>query len=189
LLRSGPPALDLDSLYGRGPEKDLQFHAAGGLHIKTGITSAGVPCPPVGLRGGAAAPGVRQVPQRVADNLAGRTPSTLPFNTARDAVVKHHQWMLATDFLPRIVEPAVVTDVFTDGRRFFEVPSGYDDPGWYPVYGGTAEPGDRPTMPDPQGSRAQRTTGVGGRIVVRGLPPDGIRPGGPTSDRARSGQK
>jgi hypothetical protein len=64
----------------------------------------------------------------VADNLAGRTPSTLHFNTARDAVVKHHQWMLATDFLPRIVEPAVVTDVFTDGRRFFEVPSGYDDP-------------------------------------------------------------
>lgn len=85
-----------------------------------------------------------------------------PLNTARDAVVKHHQWMLATDFLPRIVEPAVVTDVFTDGRRFFEVPSGYDDPGWYPVYGSTAEPGDRPTMPNSQGSRAQRTTGVGG---------------------------
>jgi hypothetical protein len=67
-------------------------------------------------------------------NLAGRTPGTLPFNTARDAVVKHHQWMPATDFLPRIVEPAVVTDVFTGGRGFFDVPSGYDDPGWYPVY-------------------------------------------------------
>ena len=40
LLQGRSPALDLDSLYGRGPGKDPQFYAADGLHIKTGTTSA-----------------------------------------------------------------------------------------------------------------------------------------------------
>jgi hypothetical protein len=42
----------------------------------------------------------------------------------QDTVVKHYQWMLATDFLPRIVEPGIVTDVLTHGRKFFEVAPG-----------------------------------------------------------------
>ena len=37
--------------------------------------------------------------------------------------------VLATDFLPRIVEPGIVTDVSTNGRKFFEVPASYGDPG------------------------------------------------------------
>jgi Animal haem peroxidase len=85
---------------------------------------------------------------RVIDELAGTTPSALLFTTARDTVIKHYQWMLFTDFLPRIVEPGIVTDVFTNGRKFFEVPAGYDDPDWYPASGDNrVEPGDRPTMP------------------------------------------
>lgn len=42
------------------------------------------------------------------------------FTTARAQVVKHYQWLLRHDFLPRIVEPALLDDVFTHGRRFIE---------------------------------------------------------------------
>ena len=42
---------------------------------------------------------------RVVDELAGTTPSALLFTTARKIVVKHYQWMLVTDFLPRMVDP------------------------------------------------------------------------------------
>ena len=40
---------------------------------------------------------------------------------ARKTVTRHYQWMIKTDFLPRICDPAVVNDVFTNGRKAFEV--------------------------------------------------------------------
>jgi Animal haem peroxidase len=59
---------------------------------------------------------------RVCDRLAGGgTPSAMLFEQAREMVVKHYQWMLRSDFLPRIVDPAIVDDVFTYGRKVFEV--------------------------------------------------------------------
>ena len=51
--------------------------------------------------------------------------------------------MLRTDFLPRIVDRAIVEDVFTSGRRFFEVP-GDGHPNGHQRY---AKAGDTPTMP------------------------------------------
>jgi hypothetical protein len=47
-------------------------------------------------------------------------------------VVKHYQWMIRHDYLPRICEASVVDDVFTNGRRVFEA---------------GASPTDVPTMP------------------------------------------
>jgi hypothetical protein len=35
-------------------------------------------------------------------------------------VVKHYQWVLRHDYLPRICDPAVVDDVFANGRKAFE---------------------------------------------------------------------
>jgi hypothetical protein len=68
------------------------------------------------------------------------------FRRARAEVVRHYQWILRTDFLPRIVDPAIVDDVFTFGRRFVDVPVsgpyGGDD-GSY----GLLRPVDAPTMP------------------------------------------
>lgn len=59
---------------------------------------------------------------RVCDLLAAEpTPSAMLFEKARESVVKHYQWMLRTDFLPRIVDRNIVDDVFTNGRRVFEV--------------------------------------------------------------------
>ena len=40
---------------------------------------------------------------------------------ARKTVTRHYQWMIKTDFLPRICDPDVVKDVFTNGRKAFEV--------------------------------------------------------------------
>jgi hypothetical protein len=35
-------------------------------------------------------------------------------------VVKHYQWIIRHDYLPRICDPSVVEDVFNNGRRGFE---------------------------------------------------------------------
>jgi hypothetical protein len=59
---------------------------------------------------------------KVCDRLAAKgTPSAVLFERARETVVKHYQWMLRFDFLPRIVDQAIIDDVFSVGRRFFEV--------------------------------------------------------------------
>ncbi|MGI5215575.1 peroxidase family protein [Plantactinospora sp. CA-290183] len=182
LLQGRSPALDLDSLYGRGPgdRHDRVFYAEDGVHLKTGSTAAvsgtgadevtnvdreGFDLPRSGLgstkreRRAALIPDARndenlavaqthlafiRFHNRVVDQLAaGGLSGPALFRTARSVVVKHYQWMLRTDFLPRIVAPAIVDDVFTNGRRFFEVSPGYDRRG----RGRWAQPGDRPTMP------------------------------------------
>ena len=58
---------------------------------------------------------------RVVDGLDPSVPAAQRFAKARTEVVLHYQWMLKTDYLPRICDRAVVTDVFTNGRRIFEV--------------------------------------------------------------------
>ena len=69
---------------------------------------------------------------RVVDQIAPSTPSADLFDKARELVVKHYQWMIRTDFLPRLVDPAIVSDVFANGRKFFEKDS---------------TPANMPTMP------------------------------------------
>lgn len=160
LTQGRSPALDLDSVYGRGPrDKDDQvFYAQDGVKLKVGTTTP-VPFPDEGTnvpfegfdlprRGGTAGTAAdRRLPlipdarndenlvvaqthlafirfhNRVVDELAltGLTGERL-FRAAKELVVRHYQWMLRTDHLPRIVDPAIVDDVFTNGRRFFEVP-------------------------------------------------------------------
>jgi hypothetical protein len=57
---------------------------------------------------------------RVVNHIASSTPSADLFSRARELVVKHYQWMIKNDFLPRIIDAVIVQDVFTNGRRFFE---------------------------------------------------------------------
>ncbi|WP_308258279.1 peroxidase family protein [Saccharothrix obliqua] len=159
LVQGRSPALDLDSVYGRGPldPVDRACYAEDGVKLKVGKTSAtrfpdervnveleGFDLP----RAGSGATGAdRRRPlipdarndenlvvaqthlafirfhNRVVEELAltGLTGQRL-FRAARAQVVRHYQWMLRHDHLPRIVDPAVVDDVFTNGRRFFEAP-------------------------------------------------------------------
>jgi hypothetical protein len=178
LLQGRSPALDLDSVYGRGPHDadDDRFYAPDKIKLKVGITAAidgpgtnvnlnGYDLPRVtqgskkAERQAALMPDHRndenlavaqthlaflRFHNRVVDELADRgVPSTLLFERARDQVIRHYQWLLKTDFLPRIVEQSIVDDVFTNGRRFFELPAGANGNGRY----GHQKSGDRPTMP------------------------------------------
>ncbi len=156
LVQGRSPALDLDSLYGRGPHhpEDAKFYSDG-VRLKMGATAkspfpdngtnidlAGFDLPRVGFGSTKAERRTALIPDTrndenlvvaqthlafirfhnaVVDKLASEgTPSFLLFERARRRVVRHYQWMLRNDFLPRIVDPAIVDDVFTNGRQFFE---------------------------------------------------------------------
>ncbi len=58
---------------------------------------------------------------RVVDTLPAAVPAASRFATAREIVTKHYQWMIRTDFLPRICAQGVVNNVFNNGRKAFEV--------------------------------------------------------------------
>jgi Animal haem peroxidase len=175
LQQGRSPALDLDSVYGRGPRDahDRDFYADG-VRLKIGTTQ-GVGFPPNDPVAGKPQPGFdlprigtgttnadKRTPlipdhrndenlvvaqthlafirfhNRVVDELSMRgIPGRVLFEAARTEVVQHYQWMLRTDFLPRIVEPSIVDDVFTRGRKFFEPRPFHALP----------LPGNRPTMP------------------------------------------
>ena len=145
------PTLDLDSLYGNGPldPESRRFYAADRQHLRMGSTARifndaardGFDLP----RGaGRSAAKKRQaiIPDaRNDENLAvaqthlamirfhnralDRLPASVPdderFGTARSRVVKHYQWLIRHDYLPRICRKRIVDDVFTHGRKVFEV--------------------------------------------------------------------
>ena len=161
LLQARSPSLDLDSLYGAGPGDPVstKFYAADGLHLKMGKTLAeggitakqGFDLPrgagtTVAKKRKAIIPDPRndenlavaqthlamiRFHNRVVDSLTS-VPVAQRFDKARELVTKHYQWMLRTDYLPRICAAGVVNNVFTNGRKAFEV--------------GVA-PTDVPTMP------------------------------------------
>lgn len=143
MLQGRSPALDLDSLYGNGPHDpdDEVFYRADLLHLKTGGTDAD-PNDGFDLPRAGAAPSSAVIPDprndenlavaqthlafirfhnRVVDTLPSGTPAAVKFMRARKIVTRHYQWMIKTDFLPRICDPDVVKDVFTNGRKAFEV--------------------------------------------------------------------
>jgi Animal haem peroxidase len=162
LLQARSPSLDLDSLYGAGPTdpESAKFYAADGLHLKMGETVAVEDIAaregfdlPRGAGTTAAAKRKAIIPDprndenlavaqthlafirfhnRVVDTLDPSVPAALRFTQAREVVTKHYQWMLRSDYLPRICARGVVNDVFRNGRKAFEV---------------EAMPTDVPTMP------------------------------------------
>ena len=58
---------------------------------------------------------------RVVDTQPASIPASEKFDRARKKVTRHYQWMLRTDYLPRICQAGVVNDVFSNGRKAFEV--------------------------------------------------------------------
>ncbi len=162
LLQGRSPTLDLDSLYGFGPDDEVSkaFYEADRTHLKVGTTTRvgsgnlrareGFDVPRVGTGN---RPRRANIPDRrndenlavaqhhaafirfhnrVVDRLPASVPAADRFRKARRLVVLHYQWMLKTDYLTRIVDPAIVTDVFANGRKVFEL---------------GADPFSMPTMP------------------------------------------
>jgi hypothetical protein len=151
LLQARSPSLDLDSLYGAGPTDpgSAKFYEADGIHLKMGKTAAidgivakqGFDLPrgagtTTARRRKAIIPDPRndenlavaqthlaliRFHNRVVDSLPAAVPAAQRFAQARELVTKHYQWMIRTDFLPRVCAPGVVNSVFTSGRKAFEV--------------------------------------------------------------------
>ena len=153
LLQARSPSLDLDSLYGAGPQdpESAKFYEADGMHLKTGTTEAidGIAAKPgFDLPRGAGStqkakrkaiiPDPRndenlavaqthcamiRFHNRVLDTLPASVPAAQRFATARELVTKHYQWMIKTDYLPRVCRPSAVNNVFNSrpqgvrGRR------------------------------------------------------------------------
>ena len=150
LVQGRSPTLDLDSLYGAGPLDPVssEFYAADKARLKVGRTTkiggdiarVGFDVPRVGT-GSAAERRRAKIPDlrndenlavaqhhaamirfhnRVVGALGAGVPPADRFERARRRVVLHYQWMLKTDYLPRICDSAVVTDVFAGGRKVVE---------------------------------------------------------------------
>jgi hypothetical protein len=162
LLQGTSPCLDLDSLYGAGPQDPLSavFYEDDRIHLKTGGTVPGVGDGgedgfdlPRGVGRTAAERRKAVIPDprnddnlavaqthlafirfhnRVVDTTPADVPRALVFPRARELVTKHYQWMIRHDYLPRICADSVLDDVFTNGRKAFEA---------------DAEPTAVPTMP------------------------------------------
>jgi hypothetical protein len=162
LVQGRSPSLDLDSLYGLGPDLTPEFYAADKVHLLTGTTTASGPNdgfsendnPGFDLPRTSGAQQNTLIPDarndenlavgqthlafirfhnRVVDKLAAEgVPAADRFATARGLVVRHYQWMLRTDFLPRITNKPQLKGVFDNGRVVVEP---------------NPPAGDAPTMP------------------------------------------
>jgi hypothetical protein len=153
------PALDLDSLYGAGPanEGSKRFYRDDGRRLRMGRTEAvgsgplaahdGFDLPRSDARKHATIPDPRndenlavaqthlafaRFHNRVVGTL-GSVPAGDRFKEARRLVVKHYQWMIRHDYLPRICDASVVDDVFANGRKIFEVGAGTDQVPTMPI--------------------------------------------------------
>jgi len=134
---------------GPGDAESAKFYEADGLHLRTGKTVAaegissmdGFDLPRRGSgstakkRREAIIPDPRndenlavaqthlafiRFHNRVVDALPASVPPSERFARARNLVTKHYQWMLRTDYLPRICAQGIVNDVFNRGRKAFE---------------------------------------------------------------------
>jgi hypothetical protein len=131
------PRFDLDNLYGRGPADQPYMYEQDGIHMLLGEKMSGNPFDrdarqvPRGPNGRALIGDPRNDENRivaqlhaiflrfhnkVADYLAknqylGGTPG---FDTVRNWVRWHYQWMLVTDFLPMVVNDDTYQRVFAD---------------------------------------------------------------------------
>jgi hypothetical protein len=149
LVQGRSPRLDLDSLYGAGPgdPKSAKFYEDDGVHLKLGKTrkigpdasKQGHDLPRVDGKRNALIPDARndenlivaqthvamiRFHNAVVDSLPANLPSVKKFRQARKAVTLHYQWLIRHDYLPRIVDPAVVDDVFTNGRKLVQPDAG-----------------------------------------------------------------
>ncbi len=148
LLQGRSPTLDLDSVYGAGPFDAASAKFYDGLRLKVGRTTPvgsligrdGFDLPrgagsTVARKRKAVIPDHRndenlavaqhhltflRLHNRVLSKISGALPPEERFRRARQRVVLHYQWMLRTDYLPRICDKTVVDDVFRNGRKVFE---------------------------------------------------------------------
>ena len=130
------PALDLDSVYGRGPVADPLLYDMGDpakLVVESGGVFEDLPRTPAG-RAIIADPrndehvmiaGLQAAflcfHNRVVDQLraSGATKVDRVFVQARRIVTWHYQWIVLHEMLPSFIGEALVDDILVHGRRFY----------------------------------------------------------------------
>jgi Animal haem peroxidase len=120
---------DLDSLYGRGPADQPYLFAADGRTLLTGrkLTEAGVPsgCTDLPRVNGRAVIGDKRNDENVIvsqlhsafvgfHNQVAKERTHLAFRDLAREVAWHYQWIILTDFLPRIVGPQMMQMLLPD---------------------------------------------------------------------------
>lgn len=146
------PALELDSLYGRGPANSPELYEQDGVRLKIGTTFGR---PDLGVtkdfpndllrRPADVAEKPRQAiigdprndenlivaqthlaflkfHNKIVEHLKGKGVKDKLFDEARKMVVQHYQSIVLFDFVARLADPAVFEDVFTKGRKYFYPP-------------------------------------------------------------------
>jgi len=160
MIQARSPSLDLDSMYGAGPQEPASaaFYEADGVHLKMGRTLGPPNRQGFDLPRGAGTTNAQRrkavIPDprndenlavaqthlamirfhnRVVDTQLGGVPAAQRFSRAREIVTKHYQWMIRTDYLRRICAAGPVNDVFNNGRKVFEVGAAPTDPPTMPI--------------------------------------------------------
>jgi hypothetical protein len=128
------PALDLDSMYGGGPNAQPVLYEADRIHLR--IESGGLfEDLPRNSNGTAIIADARNdenlmiaglhaafilFHNRVVDRLAAEgVPAEQRFARARQLVTWHYQWIIVHDFLPQTIGTAATQDIFNNGRRWY----------------------------------------------------------------------
>jgi len=140
MVQGRSPILDLDCLYGAGPEVCPAYYQADHATLKIGATTRrtdlGVGQDVASLPGydlPRYADGLANIPDpRNDENLVvaqlhcafirfhnKAVQKYRDFAAARRQTVLHYQWLLLSDLLPKIVDSEILRDVFERGRRRF----------------------------------------------------------------------
>jgi hypothetical protein len=140
---SRTPALDLDSLYGRGPFEDPQLYQSNDrakLRVESGGAFEDLPrsgqtaiiADPrndenimiAGLHAAILLFHNRVVDRLRDDDRRWRTDWRAAFSEARKQVTWHYQWIIVKEFLPAIIGSTLVNDILSRGRRFYRPRTG-----------------------------------------------------------------
>src|SRR5215469_10396096 len=125
------PRLDLDNLYGRGPDDQPYLYDTDRIHMQLGERMSGNPFDPNacdlprGPNGRALIGDPRNDENRIVAQLhaiflrfhnqvAGHLGKNVTFDAVRQQVRWHYQWMLVTDYLPTIVNNETYRSIFAD---------------------------------------------------------------------------
>lgn len=127
------PRFDLDNLYGRGPDDQPYLYADDGIRMLLGSPLSGNPFDPEacdlprGPDGRALIGDPRNDENRIVAQLhaiflrfhnqvARHLGESASFEVVRDLVRWHYQWMLVTDFLPKVVNEGTYRSIFANPR-------------------------------------------------------------------------
>jgi hypothetical protein len=133
------PALDLESVYGRGPVGDPQFYdpadtakfrvESGGLfedvpRMSNGVAIIGDPRNDENMMISGLHVAIMLFHNRVVDLLRSQGQGSNVFAAAQQLVRWHYQWIILKEFLPQIIGANVVNQILQTGRRFYRPAAG-----------------------------------------------------------------